>query len=389
VQYNPREEVESKITPKIHLTGLKLFFDNIENTNYADSLSAWYSIPIQLTLPYNQNNLTFSYVGILHRNPEAVQYKWILEGFSKEWSPAITDREATFSNLPPGTYTFKVKACNEFNIWNDVPASFTFTIEPPLWERWWARLTGVAVIIGLIWLVFHFRLERVKAKNKIIQERLEMEKNILELEQEAARLQMNPHFIFNCLNSIQGFISVNDPFQAKKYLAKFAKLMRLILENAREEFIPLQNEISILENFLELEKLSINHKFDFTITMDESIDPEGIQIPPMMIQPFIENAIIHGLKKKEGKGLITIHFSINDELLICTLQDNGIGRKKSGQINEEFRPDHKSTGIAVTQKRLEQYGLHRKVKAGIEFVDLEENGIATGTKVIISSPYEA
>lgn len=216
-----------------------------------------------------------------------------------------------------------------------------------------------------------------------------MEKSILELEQEAARLQMNPHFIFNCLNSIQGFIATNDPFQAKKYLAKFAKLMRLILENAREEFIPLQNEINILENYLELEKLSANHKFDFVVTKDESIDPENIQIPPMMIQPFVENAIIHGVKKKEGKGLISVHFKIDGDLMTCVITDDGIGRKMSGDINRQTRSSsHKSTGISVTQKRLEQYGLHRKVNAGIEFVDLEQAGNPTGTKVIISTPFE-
>ncbi len=301
MRYNPNEEVSDTLTPKVYISGIRLFFDNIEDTPYADSVSAWYAIPSKLTLPYNQNNLTFSFVGIHQRNPQAVRYKWILEGFSKDWSPLIADREATFSNLPPGEYTFRVMACNEYNVWNTTPAVFSFIIEPPMWERWWMRLLGVLAFTSLIWMIFYLRLRRIQARNRVIQEKLEMENNILVLEQEAARLQMNPHFIFNALNSIQGVISTNNAPQAKKYLSRFGRLMRLILENAREEFIPLENEISMLDNYLELEKLSANHGFDFTITHDEGINPAGIEIPPMMIQPFVENAVVHGLKKEAGE----------------------------------------------------------------------------------------
>jgi ligand-binding sensor domain-containing protein len=389
VKYNEREEPLDKAAPKIFISEIKLFFDKIEDTPYADSMSAWYNIPPQLTLPYNQNNLSFSFIGIHHRNPQAVRYKWILEGFSKDWSPPLPDREATFSNLPPGNYTFKVLACNEYNLWTETPAAFTFKILQPFWEQWWVKLTGVATLILIIWLIYYQRLKRVQAKNKVIQEKLEMEKSILELEQEAARLQMNPHFIFNSLNSIQGFIATNDPFQAKRYLAKFARLMRLILENAREEFIPLKNEMDILENYLELEKLSTNNKFDFSITTSKNIDPEHVEIPPMMIQPFVENAIIHGIKKKEGAGHIRVHFEVRDTLIICSVTDNGIGRKKSGSMNGQSEPNHKSTAISVTRRRLEQYGAHRHLDAGIEFLDLEEAGNPIGTKVVISIPFEA
>ena len=125
-----------------------------------------------------------------------------------------------------------------------------------------------------------------------------MKMNIIELEQEAHRLQMNPHFIFNSLNSIQGIISTNDVHGAKSYLVKFARLMRIILENAREKFVPLQNEIEMLENYMELERLSKQNKFTFSISVASNIDTEMIEIPPMMIQPFIENAIIHGINNK-------------------------------------------------------------------------------------------
>jgi sensor histidine kinase YesM len=144
----------------------------------------------------------------------------------------------------------------------------------------------------------------------------------------------------------------------------------------------------MLENYLELEKLSTPLQFEFSITLDESIDPERIQVPPMMIQPFVENAIIHGLRKKDSKGSIVIHFKINGEVLICVIRDNGIGRKQAGLINGQVRGQHKSSAIPITQKRLEQYGSYRKVNAGVEITDLEEEGKPSGTAVTVSTPYE-
>jgi len=388
VKYDPGEDIVSDALPSVYLTGIKLFFDPIEDTPYGDSLAPWYPLPAHLNLPHNQNNLTFSFTGVYHRKPHAVKYKWILEGFNQGWSPALTEPQATFSNLPPGTYTFKVIASNENNVWTTTPASYTFSIALPFWQRWWFVVAVVLVVVGTISMIFYTRLQRFKTKNKIIQERLEMEKSILQLEQEAARLQMNPHFIFNCLNSIQGFIAANDPFQAKKYLAKFAKLMRLILENAREEFIPLENEITILESYLELEKLSIQPAFEFSITLDSSIDYSRIQIPPMMIQPFVENAIVHGLRKKETSGMIAIHFTIQGALLTCTITDNGIGRERAAELNRRSIGQHTSSAIPITEKRLEQYGAYLKVKAGVSIIDLKEDGVATGTQVVMSTPFE-
>jgi LytS/YehU family sensor histidine kinase len=240
-----------------------------------------------------------------------------------------------------------------------------------------------------VWYFFYTRLNKIKEKSRIEKEKLEMEKNIIELEQEASRLQMNPHFIFNALNSIQGFISTNDAFQAKRYLAKFARLMRLILENAREKFIPLRNEIEMLENYLDLERLSKNDKFEYKITVDSAIDPEMIEIPPMMIQPFVENAIIHGIKNKENQGNITIDFTIQGSTLICEVTDNGIGRKKAAEIKAKTNTNHKSTGMLVTQKRLEQLQDLAGMPAGFEITDLkDQQNNPAGTRVIISIPVD-
>ena len=318
-----------------------------------------------------------------------MRYKWILDGFNEEWSPEMAQREVTFSGLPPGEYTFKVLSCNEYGIWNNEPASYHFEIMTPLWQKSWFRGTVILMLVLFVWFAISQRFRQVKKANLMQQEKLEMEKNIIELEQEAARLQMNPHFIFNSLNSIQGFIATNDTFQAKRYLAKFARLMRLILENAREEFIPLQNEKDILDNYLELEKLSTNNKFEYVVEVDDNIDTEATEIPPMMIQPFVENAIVHGIKKKEGKGFINVRFNAGNNLIRCEVIDDGIGRTKAAENKQHTPSKHKSTGISVTKKRLEQFKLQTGLNAGVEIVDMKDpSGNPSGTKVIISIPFE-
>ena len=387
VKYVPREDWELKTIPKVQITSVKLFFDDIQETPYADSTS--YPFPESLLLPFDENNLSFSFNGVNLRNPEAIRYRWKLEGASKEWSPLAAQREAVFSNLAPGKYTFKVMATNEYNLRSAQPAAYSFEILPPPWKQWWVMPSAIILIVSLISFFVYSRFKRIKEKNAIEKERLVMEKNIIELEQEAARLQMNPHFIFNSLNSIQGFISTNDPFQAKRYLAKFARLMRLILENAREEYIPLENELDILRNYMELEKLSTKNKFEFAINLTEDIDPENTEIPPMMIQPFVENAIIHGIKKKEGSGHIDLNFHISENVIVCEIVDNGIGRKASQENKSQVKKKHKSAGISVTKQRLQQLSIQTGFDISVRFIDLEENDQALGTKVVITMPYEA
>lgn len=388
-QYNPGKDMPIIQAPKIHITGIRLFFDYIQNTSFVDSMQAWYPVPKRIDLPYNQNNITFEFNGVYLRNPSVVSYRWILEGFSDKWSPLIKQREAIFSNLSAGTYTFKVIACNEYGICSEKPAVFVFNIKSPFWQWWWLRVIVFLVLVGIIWLLVFLRIKNIRLKIRTEQEKLEMEKNIIELEQEAARLQMNPHFIFNSLNSIQGFIATKDAFQAKRYLAKFARLMRLILENAREEFIPIQNEVEMLENYLELEKLSVNNKFDFIIKIDKAIDPESCEIPPMMIQPFVENAIIHGIKKKVGKGHIQVNFKREQDIVLCEIIDDGIGREASQKNIVTGKSKHKSTGISVTKRRLKQFSEQTNTNAGVKIVDLKKDSKALGTKVIISIPFES
>lgn len=387
IRYNSMADSKSETAPKIHINSVSLFFDKIENTRYAGNPAPWTHLPNNLVLPYNKNHLSFEFIGIDFKNPQAVRYKWKLEGFDKDWSPAIQKREATYSNLPPGKYTFMVKACNEDGVWNVQPAVFSFVVKPPIWSILWFQVLTVVFAALLVWIVMASRLRRIKQRTQAEKQRLELEKNILQLEQATHRLQMNPHFVFNSLNSIQGYIANNDKVQAKWYLSKFAKLMRLILDNAREEFIPLKDEIEILESFLTLEKLRRNDKFEFSIKIDENIDPEAIDIPPMIVQPFVENAVLHGIKQKEGKGNITVEFRTEETTLICEITDDGIGRDKAKELKHISSAEHKSSAVAITEQRLKRLAQETNQGAGVAIIDLRDHdGNAMGTKVVMRIP---
>jgi len=386
-KYNPNFDHSNTSPPKTHITSVNLFFDKIEDSPYGRKCSSFEELSGNLVLPYNMNHLSFDFIGINFRNPKAVKYKWKLVGNDKDWSPELSRKEATYSNLPPGKYTFLVKACNENGIWSAKAESFTFTITSPYWTSAWFILLLLFIAIAMVWGIIYARIKRIKTRNKDEQERLAMGKNILELQQATSRLQMNPHFIFNSLNSIQGYIANNNTTEAKWYLSKFAKLMRLILDNAKEEFIPLSDEIYILENYLVLEKMRMNDKFEYTVTCEEGLDTDAIELPPMIIQPFAENAIQHGLKRKDGKGLLDIRFRIKDSLLICEITDNGIGRLAASELKNKSAAEHKSSAIRITEERLKRFGKESNHSASIDIIDLKDaDGADCGTKVIINIP---
>jgi hypothetical protein len=386
--YIPSNDQENRIAPKTHITGLRLFFNKIEKTPYADSIKPWYAVPAHLNLPYDQNHLSFEFAGVELTNPEAVRYSYVLEGFETQWSPYTEKREAVYSNLPPGEYIFKVVSKNEDGFGSNEEA-FKFSIAPPFWGRWWFRISSLLLLGLMFGFIFSFRVKTLKRKNQEEKLRLEMERDLVELEQKSLRLQMNPHFLFNCLNSIKGLIAENRQEEAKLYLSKFSKMMRSMLDNSSESFIPLHDEISGLKNYGELEKLSREDKFDFYIEADPDIDPEITEIPPMLIQPFVENAILHGIAPKEGKGWVRVKFSISGDYVKCIIEDNGIGREKAYKMKKDSSQKHKSAAIAVTQERLNI--LNKKLnfpEVKIMISDLQDDhGDGTGTKVELFIPY--
>jgi LytS/YehU family sensor histidine kinase len=233
-------------------------------------------------------------------------------------------------------------------------------------------LIGLVIVVGILAFLF---INQNKLKGK--------QRNTL-LEQKLLRSQMNPHFIFNALSNISNLIDKKDNRTASVYLNKFARLMRHILESTRSDFIELDEEIASLENYLALQKLRFDKKFDYKIEVDEDIDAKEVSIPSMLIQPFVENSIEHGIKPKETIGHIRVRLKREDGFLNCEIHDDGIGRKKS----MELRPKtHRSLATSITKERLEALNRKLRNKVTLEITDLiSESGKALGTKVRIGIP---
>ena len=199
---------------------------------------------------------------------------------------------------------------------------------------------------------------------------------------------MNPHFIFNSLASIQNSIINEEPLKASKYLARFSKLVRNILDSSLEELIPLEEEIVTIENYLALQKIRFPEKFDYTVDVDERLDPESIYVPPMLAQPFIENAIEHGIKHKDSKGNIRVRFKLNESKILYEVEDDGVGREKAQEILMKQDKDHKSLATEITKDRIRVLNKKLKTKISLSIEDLKnEKGEAIGTKVRFEIPF--
>lgn len=244
-------------------------------------------------------------------------------------------------------------------------------------QLFFALLFGV-LLFGIGFLFYN----RIQLKKTLV-----LQKELAEYEQKALHLQMNPHFVFNCLGSISSFIVNNGNESAIKYLAKFSKLMRLTLEYSKESLIPIDKEIEGLQNYLELEQLRFNNKFSFSIEKSNAIE-DDMAIPPLLLQPFVENAIIHGVIPKKELGTIAIHFYIEKEHLVCTVEDNGIGFQQSQLNKEKTVVIHKSMALDITKKRLQMIESTTNQKADFTIEELVQENHIKGTKVVLHLPIQ-
>jgi tetratricopeptide (TPR) repeat protein len=250
-----------------------------------------------------------------------------------------------------------------------------------------AKSSKLKLIFGALIALLVFGIGFLIYNRAQLKKTLTLQKELAEYEQKALHLQMNPHFVFNCLGSISSFIVQNGTDSAIKYLSKFSKLMRLTLEYSKESLIPIDKEIESLQNYLELEQLRFNHKFNFNIRKSPEIE-DDVALPPLIIQPFVENAIIHGVIPKKEMGNLTIDFSINEDSLICTILDDGIGINQSKLNKENLVLAHKSMALDIITKRLEMIASSTSKKATIEIEELTEENKITGTKVVLQLPLQ-
>lgn len=368
--FNPDDIQKNNSPPPVYIT---------TTTINGDTLFSQQS----LTVPYYQNYFDISFMGLSYKNPGHIVYKYKMEGLDSAWifTPYTSVK---YQTLPPGNYRFVVYAQNNDGYWSRRPATLSFTILPAWWQTWLFKIFAVIVLLLVIFFIFKIRLN-------VIRER-EEKKNLLQnriaaIELNALRAQMNPHFVFNSINSVQYFITNNDPDSSQKYLSKFAKLIRYVVDNSKLTLIPVQMEIEALTLYLELEALRFGQHFEYHIRVHENVDTEYTQIPSMLIQPYVENAIWHGIMHKKGNGQIDVTLEMEGKILHCVVQDNGIGRQKSMELKREKDEQHKSVGMSNTRERLEIINQVNDSKMSVAVSDvLDEHGRICGTKVDLHIP---
>lgn len=335
-------------------------------------------------LNYQENFINIDYEGLNYRSLGEVNYQYRMLGVDTNWIRTMT-RTVQYPSLSPGDYTFEVKAQNEDGYWSN-STKVSFTITPPFWLTWWFISFEIFLGLSIVFSIFKYREKQLNQKNEAANKIIEAEKKMIELELKALRSQMNPHFIFNTLNSIQHYISISDFKSTNKYITQFARLIRTVLNLSEKNMITIQEEIDMLTLYMELEKMRFQHQFEYEIIVREEIDVDYDEIPSMLIQPYIENAIWHGLMNKNEKGKIKIEMKVEENYLCCCIEDNGIGRKQSAEIKAKRNIKRKSVGMSVTKERL---ALINNNDISFDIIDLEDNsGKALGTKITIKIPYK-
>jgi ligand-binding sensor domain-containing protein len=372
IKYNPSLYRSNPYYTKTNITNISVF--------YKDTL-----LPQRALLNYDENSVSFEYVGICFANPAKVQYRYMLEGFEADYSPPTRERIARYPNIPSGTYTFKVISCNNEGLWNNEPATFTFTIATPFWEKSWFWFLISSVTVAFLILAIFTRIRQIKSRER---KESEVRVALAGNELKALRAQMNPHFMFNSLNSIQHFILTNKPHDAGKYLNKFARLMRMILNNSDKSQITVREEVEYLQLYIELEAMRFDNKFDWNIDIAPEIDADYIEIPAMLLQPYVENAILHGLTPLKEPGHLQLIIRMQGNKLLCRIKDNGIGREKAREMRQlSGRKDHRSLGMKITSDRLELINNLHGSQLSMTITDLHnEDGTAAGTQVDIFIP---
>ncbi len=333
-------------------------------------------------LAYFQNTIDISFVAINYQSIKDIRYQYrLLTPLSKDtfWHD-VSDFHKEFAYLEPETYQFYVRATNITDN-SSATQHLVFRIELPFWRKAWFLVSMVLLMSVGTFIVYKGRIKIIKTQEAA---KTAVNKRFAELELKALQAQMNPHFIFNALTAIQSFILRNDTQTANTYLTQFSKLMRQSLESSRRKFIPLQDEITMLNNYISLEQARFKDKFDFNCVVGANVDL-GAEIPSMLLQPFIENAINHGILYKKGHGQLTLTFRKDGETLQCIIEDDGVGRKEAAKMQAQSLKPHISRATQIMDERVLILQQVEDVCVSILIVDkTDSQNNSLGTKVILS-----
>ncbi|GGB06103.1 sensor histidine kinase [Puia dinghuensis] len=373
----------SNAPPATAIEDVQLNLQPTQWSAWADTLYGYRQLPRLAVLPYNQNNLSISYRAPCFSSTSGLEYSYHLEVEDGDvqpkiqaagWSPATKNNAVSFVKLPPGRYRFTVRARVSDTDWGK-PAEVAFMIERPYWQTGWFRLSLVALTAALLSLALYYLIRRIRRKAQIREQ-------LQELELKALRSQMNPHFIYNSLNSIQALVLDNKPEEASLYISKFGRLLRRVLNHSEQSTISLKVELEALEWYLQLEQLRLHVSLQYTIMTSPDIDPDEEGLPPLILQPFAENALWHGLSRKEGERRLDILVKTDNDWLIAEIIDNGIGREQAA-AGKVIREANESKGIEISRRRIKEHN-GTEEPAPIDIGDLyDPDHRPAGTKVIL------
>ncbi len=336
-----------------------------------------------LKLRPDQHTFDIRFQGLAFPNDRHVSYSYMVSGLHDEWIFLGKTNSVTLSALRPGSYVFRVKAGEPSA--QSVVKEIAFTIARPFYRRSWFLVACGAIFIALLYLLYIWRVRQVRLQEA---EKARIYKQMAELELHALRSQMNPHFLFNSLNSIKNYILRNEPEKAAEYLSNFSHLIRLILQNSRQKTVSLQEELETLILYIDLEKLRFREGFEFSCQVDDSIDIAGIRVPPMIVQPYVENAIWHGLLHKDADRSLGLRIARSNGSVTCEIEDNGIGRQQAAAIKSRSAVRYKSMGMGITKDRIALMNSMDTLGISVEVIDKTDNaGMPDGTLVKINIPY--
>ena len=331
---------------------------------------------------YTQNSFQFNYIGIYYKSATDVSYRYRLKE-SENWQ-FTTNTSIDLVSLSPDDYDFQIQSKIPGGKWSNVK-SFNFSIAPPFWKTIEFIVLLFIIVISIAIVSIRWRFKSILKRQK---EKASIDKQMNRLEQQALQSMMNPHFIFNVMNSIQQFINSNDKDKANHYLSEFARLIRINLELSIQQIISLEDEINYLELYLSLEKIRFGERFTYEIMVSPAIDDDETMVPPMMIQPFLENAIWHGILPLQGNGYVKLSIEKTpDNLLRILIIDNGVGIKASPETNQdEKKRKHKSRGLSMTYQRLELIVKTSGKKLSIKYTQTFPEKLNSGTTVELLLP---
>jgi ligand-binding sensor domain-containing protein len=341
------------------------------------------------TLPYYENNIQFILSGLSFSSGKQLSFKYRLIGVDTNWIISNSAQYVVnFSALLPGKYIFEALAVGVDGNYSN-KEKFEFTILQPWWKQWWFIAITFTLALIIVVVIYRNNIKSLRQKNNLAIKMLNLQNDLRESTLTAIKSQMNPHFIFNALNTIQSYIYTNDENKASNYLGKFSDLIRLILDNSQRKAVSLTREIEMLRLYVDLELMRFENTLEATIVVNDNIDTDAIQLPPMLIQPYIENAIKHGLLHKVDNRKLNISFNVlaQENCLQIIIDDNGIGRTASMAINAQRNKSHSSFASFANQHRFEllNQSLHQKIN--LQIIDKVNNmQQALGTTVIITMP---